>query len=450
LTPVERTIIMEDLKINSELFVLDSDENYILYLPLKSTALLVNKDVISLLNAINEGISVNLDTEIVNQLKDIGVFDKPTFNFKKTEYKPTQVTFLPSFSCNLECIYCYSYGGEFLTSKISYTAAKKAIDFIFQNALELNVSHIHVSFHGGGEPLMYSNKNFINGIVNYSKSKSNVLGINAIFTAVTNGIDIAKFDFDWIKNVFSRFTLSLDGPPEIQNYQRPRRGRNKDSYSSALQTIELFEKYGMTYSIRSTITKHSVNHMSDILTHFAEISRIKDFHFEPLFECGRCKTIKIEAPSPTEFVDNFKLALATARNLNVNISYSGITSNRISDKFCGAAGDNFFITPDEYVTTCLEACRINEDDNIPFIIGKFDHLSNKFEFDYQKINLLKSRVVTNMDSCTDCFCKFSCSGDCIIKVLKNTGDMFDSTNNERCKINKILSEFIIKQNISEI
>ncbi|MBP1631601.1 MAG: hypothetical protein H6Q15_2494 [Bacteroidetes bacterium] len=438
---------MKSLKINSELFILNHGENYILYLPLKSVIVIVNEDTIKLLNAISEGKNIDSEMEIVDKLIDLGVFEEPILPFDNEIFKPTDVTFLPSFSCNLECLYCYSEGGEFITSKIPLKTAKKAIDIIIKNAIELNRTEITVGFHGGGEPMMVSNMPFIEGVIKYTEEKSKENNLKYTINAVTNGVDIDKFDPKWIKEKITRFNVSLDGPIDIQNHQRPRRGKNKDSYTPAIETIKFFEKNNIDYGIRTTITQYSVNRMSEIVEHFTKISSLKSFHFEPLFECGRCKTSKFTAPPYDEFIDNFKKANEIAKKLNVTLNYSGASDGRISDKFCGGAGENFFVTPDSFVSTCLEACRTNEKESKPFLIGSFNKELNEFEFDQEKINILKSRKVTNMKSCADCFCKYSCAGDCLIKVFKNTGDLFDSTNSERCNINTAITELKIKERI---
>lgn len=438
---------METLKISSELFVLEQGKDYILYLPLRSLAVIVNPDTIKLLNAINEGKIVDYKMDTIQKLIKLGVFDELFLPFEDLIFKPTDVTFLPSFGCNLKCLYCYSEGGDFVTSKITLTAAKKAIDIIVKNALELNKNEITIGFHGGGEPMMISNKSFIEHVIAYAEKSSIENGLKHTVNVATNCVGINKFDSKWIKDKITRFTISIDGPFDIQIYQRPRRGKDKDSYTPVLEAIKLFEENQIDYGIRATITKYSVNRMSEIVDHFSKISSLKSFHLEPLFECGRCKTSEFAAPSSKEFIINFAKANEIAKESGIKLYYSGANDGRISDKFCGAAGDNFFVTPDSYVSTCLEACRVNEKESEPFIIGHFNKELNEFEFYQDKINLLKSRKVTKMESCSDCFCKYSCAGDCLIKVLKNTGDMFDSTNNKRCKLNTALTELKIKERI---
>ena len=70
---------MNKLKINSELFVLNHGNDFILYLPLKSMSAVVNADTIKLLNAINEGKDIDINTDIVQRLIKLGVFEEPIY-----------------------------------------------------------------------------------------------------------------------------------------------------------------------------------------------------------------------------------------------------------------------------------------------------------------------------------------------------------------------------------
>jgi uncharacterized protein len=447
---------MPKLKINPEMRVLSFKDKYILYFPIKLKSMLVNADTIRLLNAVKAEIPINRRKKtvrkIIDDLMKFGTFDQTKPSFKKIKFQPTSVSFLPSFICNLICIYCYSEGGDDVCTlrkgeitKIRPEVAFKAIDFIVTNAIAQETKKISVSFHGGGEPMLLDNKNFIEQTLNYAKQKAQENDLQLSVSAVTNGLDLDKFDPIWLKENFNSFNLSLDGPRDIQNFQRPRRGKNSDSYTGALRAISIFEENGINYGIRSTITKYNVHRMEEMVNHFLKITKLKNFHFEPLFECGRCKTTQIQAPTPEEYVENFRKASDYAITHGIEIYYSGASTSKISDHFCGAAGSNFFITPDEHVTTCLEACRSDLNVNQAFLIGKYDDQIGDFIFNNEKIETLSQRLVTNMPCCAECIAKYHCSGDCLIKVKKSTGNMMNVQGNDRCQITiEILTNKIIK------
>ena len=128
------------MKIINELYILPDNDFYILYAPLLRVILSVNADVVVLLMNIKEGRQLNSDENslsVIDYLKTIGIIDSgdtyPSIPNSNDEYTPTNVTFLPTSDCNLNCIYCYANSGiksKYLTIDI----AKSALDFIFNNA----------------------------------------------------------------------------------------------------------------------------------------------------------------------------------------------------------------------------------------------------------------------------------------------------------------------------
>ena len=440
------------MKTDRDKFILRYGRNYILHLPLKGLSLLVNKDTIDMLNMIDKGIEVE-NNEVMEQLINLKIILVDNFEESHTfltnkSYQPTSVTLLPSFDCNLGCLYCYSKGGEITYKQIPLEVAYHSIDFICDNAKSLKKEKVHLSFHGGGEPFLPENVEFLKKSVKYFRLKCKKYSLKGSVSAATNGIDIFNlFKVNWINDNFSHLNLSLDGTPDIQNNQRPKRDGNP-SYDDVLKTLKLFESNGIRYGIRTTITEFSVNRMDEIVEHFINISpSVKSFHLEPLFECGRCLTTKMISPDYRVFAKNFFKAKKVAENNGKELYYSGSSVKKVGIHFCGAAGSNFFVTPDSKITCCLEACR-DEKENEPFLIGEFNKLNKQFEIDNNKINILKGRTVDKIENCQKCFCKFSCSGDCLIKVMKQTGDLMDTKGNERCRSNKFLTKMELQKMLS--
>jgi len=122
--------------------------------------------------------------------------------------------------------------------------------------------------------------------------------------------------------------------------------------------------------------------------------------------------------------------------------YSGSRLQSASDYFCGAVGRNFFITPAGNITTCLEVCRENDKRNEIFVIGNYQ--DGSFSLDRERIMKLKQRTVDNIPYCSDCFAKYSCSGDCPAKVYEQSGDLLDPSNNLRCDANIAIQMHEIK------
>ena len=375
-----------------------------------------------------------MDEKIIKELKDHKVIvtgEAKEPNPVQERYSPTSVTLMPTYDCNLRCIYCYAHGGENVGELMDWKVAKASIDFIIQNALENEQEKVILGFHGGGEPLMPKNTYLIKKTIDYFRNQAKKYGLQSRVSSATNGV-ISPRRLDWITDYFDRLNVSLDGPEDIQNNQRPtEKGK---SHKAVERTIQYLEEKNFPYGLRATITEDSVSRMKEIIEYFSSISSNNSFHLEPLFECGRCKTTNAKAPTPEDFLRYAVEAKRFAEGKKIRLYYSGSQLDNISPRFCGAAGTNFFVTPEGNVTSCLEVSRTDDKIADIFIIGEYN--GKNFDIYEDRVEALRNRTVQNIPHCKDCFAKHNCSGDCLAKVCEQSGDMMDTSNNNRCSINQ--------------
>jgi len=432
---------MKSAILNPELFVLpDGKDRFILYAPLEGNAVEVNPDTLLLLQRLNSGQKVDLENPLVKKLETLKIIvDQESYvrDEKKVKegYLPTHITIMPTFNCNLRCVYCYSRGGE-NPADLEFKVAKGAIDFLLKSVGGTDLKKTSLGFHGGGEPFLEENMNLVKGCVDYFKVEAEKRGIEPRIVAATNGV-MSRKTLEWVCSNFDFLNISLDGPPAIQNTQRPHKDGGH-SFPYVKTTIDFLEESNIHYGIRSTITSDSATKMPEILTFFSEITSIKSFQFEPLYEYGRCKTTKTKAPDSDTFTNYFLKAIEIAKTKGLQLTYSGSKIGNPAQVFCGAPKDNFFLTPQGKVTACLEVSRENDPGAEIFQIGSYDPSTKDFVFDQEKINHLKNRRISNLPHCTDCFAKYSCSGDCLAKCYSDSKDIYDTSNNIRCGTNRKL------------
>jgi uncharacterized protein len=404
----------------------------------------VNSDILSLLKKVESGnLPDSLEDKIylLKEREIIVEFQKDNdLNYEPlTDFKPTNVTLMPTTDCNLRCLYCYGSGG-WNPSNMDQKIAKAAIDFIVENALYKKENKIHISFHGGGEPLLLSNWEFLDNTVVYAKKLANDHNLKVDFASATNGL-LNHDQLLWVKANLDNIMLSFDGPKDIQNKQRPIYG-GKDSYDIVFNSLNFFEEHNINYNIRSTITDYSVNRMKEIILFFEDVTNLKSFHLEPVSPSGRGKIFSYGLSDPNIFLENFIDALNFSKSKFIDVTYSGSKLEKISRIFCGAAGRNFFVTQDGQVTSCLEVMRASDDRSSKFFYGSYNTNTNKFNIDLGKLNYLFSRTVENIPYCSDCYAKYNCGGDCLAKI-DTQGDMFDTSQNVRCEINRKLLKYQI-------
>lgn len=431
--------------VTDELYVLPDGENYILYAPLLRTLLTVNRDVVDLLAHLRSGKRLDLDSQsqaVLQQLRDTGIIEstaaQPAEQAYSDDFRPARVTFLPTLSCNLRCIYCYADSGK-LTVELPLPIAEAAIDFVVANAVAGNVPNIQVGFLGGGEPFLAWH--FMRAAVSYAEARGRASGKQVFVTGVTNGV-LSRDQVAWVADHFQYLNISLDGPELIQDAHRPT-VRQAGSYKLVCRTVTSLRERGFKFAVRSTISSLSVDHMAQILRHFAEDLGVRRIHFEPLFACGRCQTSPDLAPEPERFIENFKACLPVAQECGVELFCSLVRLDTLASTFCGAMLDNFYITPHGFVTACTEVSSPDEPMAKEFFIGKYDVKVGAFVFWNDQRRRLASRTVMNLNSCQGCIAKWHCAGGCAVKA-GHTSSVYDAGPLSSCTIARSLTEFYVR------
>jgi len=433
------------MRVIKEVYVLPDGDQYILYAPLKHILLSANPSVITLLKRIRQGADIPSDAEtqqVFDLLKTVGIVDSedtyPPSHAPNGEYRPTSVTFLPTSDCNLRCIYCYADSGT-TSHYMLPDVARAAIDFICTNAKSKDVQQVQVGFLGGGEPFLAWD--FVQDIVAYARLTAKAFGLSTYFTGVTNGM-LSADQVRWISENFQYLNISLDGTKAIQDQHRPTRDR-QGSFETVVRTATFFREAKFRYAIRSTISSLSVQQMVPIVEFFSRDLGVSKIQFEPLFACGRCRTTSRLAPDPQVFIENFKACLEVVRSTPTELLCSAIRLDTLSSTFCGALGENFYITPDGYVTSCTEVSSPSEALADTFFIGQYDRSVHRFVFWDQKRTFLASRSVLNIEGCGGCIAKWHCAGGCPVKAA-HRGDIFKPTQLANCEIARELTEHSIR------
>lgn len=437
--------------LTKEIFVIPQGKNYIIYAPLKNAFFKVNPATVVALQQVEKGVDFP-EGKTKSQFIHAGVLipkpEQPVTpkTFDDVVFEPEAVTIFNTSDCGLKCVYCYGNAGQNV-KLIDCKTAYAAVDFVITN----NIKHkstkpIHIGFHGGGEPLYGKGFAIVKKVVKYAKAQCQKSGLNCFFSVASNGV-LSKTQLDWIIKNINNITISIDGPPEIQDQQRPlKNGRASSAF--VVKTIKYFEKNNFPFNFRATITKNSVNKLKSIIDYFVSIApSVQSYHFEPLYECGRCKTSGFQAPSNQDFIAGMIDAIKYAKSLKRNLYYSGSDISRVTSYFCGALGKNFCVTPWGRVTSCFEVSLPNYPRSHLFTFGFYNQTSNSFEFDYTKLKKLLSRNSDNIAGCQDCFLKFSCAGDCPAKVVDLSDNKFLENDFQRCNINQKLALFKINQDL---
>lgn len=168
-------------------------------------------------------------------------------DYSETTIECEQLTIELTGNCNLRCKYCiyndfYEGNRSFNTSNIDFETAKKAIDYVNAHSGDKALA---ITFYGG-EPLL--NFEVMKQCINYSLDT--IKHKNLYFSFTTNLTLMTKEIADYIAQVPKMsIVLSLDGPEEIHNNARVKRGGEgsfQDAYNGLKLLVEAVDKYKNT------------------------------------------------------------------------------------------------------------------------------------------------------------------------------------------------------------
>src|SRR5215217_3775407 len=161
------------------------------------------------------------------------------------EVLDSTICFLPTNDCSLGCKYCFSGAAPKKYGAIPWEIAKAAIDLGTRNAvlnrMRSGAGTLVIRFFGGGEPTEYWDS--FSSIVEYSRASAKKSNVDVLVATITNG-QIDEEHYEWFREHLDEITVSMDGPPDIQNEQRPTAsGENSfDKSFKFLSAMDAFKK----------------------------------------------------------------------------------------------------------------------------------------------------------------------------------------------------------------
>ncbi|NOQ37926.1 radical SAM protein [archaeon] len=354
-------------------------------------------------------------------------------NMDYLKYLPSELVILLTRDCNLRCRYCYSQGGD-SKEKLRWPAAKKAIEFSFNEKLRQKEKRFTIDFVGGGEPTL--NWDVLIKSVSYAKELCKNADMELSTGIITNGA-FNNDKCEWIIENIDRISISFDILKDVQNNQRPLPG-GMPSYDLVLNNIKKIDANGIRFGIRSTISRDVVNLIPDMARFVSSsFKHVDTLLMAPVFEIGRCYETDLKSPEKSDFAKYFLEAKDIGKEHGINVTCNLVNLDRISLTFCKALSTYFGITPDACVTACQQVDSASYPQSDVFIYGKYDTKNDRFNIDLKKIDRLRKRRVDKIPKCTDCFAKYQCCGGCSFKVVMNKKDLY-SPDTSSCEITKSL------------
>jgi len=332
----------------------------------------------------------------------------------------TQIFFVPWYTCNFRCTYCYQEG---YSEKDEYLSTE-VIDSFF--------NYVNKEFAGqqkyitvfGGEPLLPGVRS--KKSIEYFVKKASDYNLGLAF--VTNGYSLIEY-IDILKMGSVReIQITLDGPESIHDQRRPLAG-GKSTFAKIIAGINAALDAGFPVNLRSVIDKENMNSLVELSDFAIEQGWTKN----PLFKTQLGRNYELH------FCQSDQNKLYDRVGLYEDL-YELITANpQIVEYHRPAYSISKFIfengeLPDPLFDSC-PACKTEwafdftgRIYSCTATVGKSGESLGTF---YPEINRKddvieewESRDVTTIDKCKECSLQLACGGGCAsVAKNNNNGDI---------------------------
>jgi uncharacterized protein len=335
---------------------------------------------------------------------------------KKTKKRPLKFVFCPTFSCNLDCTYCFEKDlpqkrFKNMSDELLESGFKALKEFVKKYDKEVKIIELF-----GGEPLLNSTKPAVKKILDFAVSRDMRISIITNGVAAKDFIDILKP----IKSNIEMLQITLDGPEFIHD-KRKKFSSGKGSFQSITDSIDELVVNGINTNIRINLDDENIKYLPQLYEYVynkkwfdypnfkIKPSLVTDHSMiEPQYpvipeEKLLEKLVKIYDEFP-ELEEKFGFYLfkplrhildITNGAENVTPRYFNCEANLI---------ELYMLCPDGHIYTCPESIG-----NIEMAIGEF---YPKLEFYENRLKTWGGRDITSIKECRECSFGPLCGGGC--------------------------------------
>jgi uncharacterized protein len=418
-------------------------DKFIIYRPLIGLAFVGNRAMadLALAYAKSGSLQTPASEKVVEFLRSIGFFepDPPEPTLPEADFVPTMAVLLVTNQCQLRCQYCYAAAGEPSPRQLTIETARAAIDYVCQIATARGKSCFEVSFHGGGEPTLAWN--IIQEATAYARQKP----LPAKITLTSNGI-WSKAKGEWIFKNIDGLTLSMDGRPETQDRRRPF-ASGRGSSDQVMRSVAELDHRNFPYGIRMTAMA-PWNELPEDVRFLCENTKCKSIQVEPTFNTFRGGHGEASDEEILAFGDAYLEAWEIARQANRRFYYSGARAGIRTATFCSAPFQALITDVSSALVTCYEVTGPSHPLYELSKIGHVDESNQQVNVDKAARSHLLDMIRERREACRDCFCYYTCAGDCYARAFVQGPDGH-LVRGSRCVLNQHLTKRLLLYMIAQ-
>ncbi|HEX6315088.1 MAG TPA: radical SAM protein [Gemmatimonadaceae bacterium] len=316
--------------------------------------------------------------------------------------------------CNLGCTYCYAQQGEFggAAKNMTREVAEQAVDLLVNGARP--GSRLNLAFLGG-EPL--ANRALLQETTRRAARLAATREVTLGFSITTNGTLLTAGDADFFEEYGFAVTVSLDGPREAHDAQRPFKG-GRGSFDRIMHNLApMFERQRrMQVTARVTVTPGNLM-LRQTLDEFVAMG----FHtvgFSPLLaspngqgelERGDLEVMLGEMIDCGHEFERRTLASEPYPFANMLNALREIERGTHRPYPCGAGAGYFGVSAEGELAACHRFVGDAE--------GSLGSLTTGVNIT-RRSEWLANRHVHRQDPCRRCWARYLCGGGCHHEVIR--------------------------------
>lgn len=419
-----------------KIFLVPVLKNWLLFAPFSQQVALLNHSAASLLK---DGSQLDQHPELSNFLETFKTDQVVVKTQPADQIVPSFLGIIPTRGCNIGCVYCNFSGPTAQKTHMSPKIAVNAIDWMAKLLADQGLKRFQIHFFGG-EPFI--SPEIVDIVVHRARYMADQYGLETYFDASTNGVFNDNMRH-FIADYFNGIVLSLDGPPEFHNRNRPA-VKGKPTFDIVDKTAKFLRDSPIDLCLRICITSDSVQQMEDITAWACEEYQPSVINFESLTPGDLAQSAGLEVPDPYLFAKHCFGSYSVAREYGIEVVYSAATVSQPRHSFCPVGTDALIVSLDGRTSACYLQPEDWQARGMDLDVGWINE-NGKVDMDFDAV--IRAREHT-MDKprCKDCFCQWTCAGGCHVN---HTYPGAEPEYSDFCKQTRALTALLLLEQLEE-
>jgi len=318
-------------------------------------------------------------------------------------FAPTQVTISPTNACAQRCVYCYGTPAHANAARLDPAFCRAALEIVADHAAAQDAP-LRAIFHGVGEPTA-AWSTFVE-CVELVDEVARRRAVARRLDLCTGG-QVSAARAAWIASRFDSVQVSIDGPADVQNRQRPR-ADGADALAAPLALARAVLAAGRRVCVKTTVTAATVGRLDEIVEFIATAVGPVRLDLGMMFGPPWVDSAAAAPPDWREFVAAFARAIDRGRALGVDVQHPCVSWGTLAADPPVYTAPHFCLAPPDVVTAFYDIPREGSATPRLGAYGRFDRARGVIVFDHAKRERLEQDQAEQ--ACLECACRAACLG----------------------------------------